>query len=58
MAAITRLYRFPVKGLTPQPVDRLDVRASGAVEGDRVLGFLFADAGEPDETGWRGRRRS
>jgi uncharacterized protein YcbX len=55
MAAITRLYRFPVKGLTPQPVDRLDVRASGAVEGDRVLGFLFADAGEPDETGWRGK---
>lgn len=55
MATITRLYQVPVKGLTPSLVDRLAVAADGAVEGDRVLGFLFADAGEPDEMGWRGK---
>jgi len=54
-ARIAQLYRFPVKGLTPTPADALAVAADGAVEGDRVLGFLFADAGEPDEAGWRGK---
>jgi hypothetical protein len=55
MVAITRLYRFPVKGLTPEPVERLDVRASGAIAGDRVLGFLFANAGEEQRPGWWGK---
>jgi MOSC domain-containing protein len=55
MANITRLYQVPVKGLTPLLVDELAVAADGAVAGDRVLGFLFADAGEPDEAGWRGK---
>jgi hypothetical protein len=55
MAAITRLYRFPVKGLTPEPIDRLEIRASGAVEGDRVLGFLFANAGDEQRPGWWGK---
>jgi hypothetical protein len=55
MATIARLYQVPVKGLTPSLVDQIGVAADGAVEGDRVLGFLFADAGEPDEMGWRGK---
>lgn len=54
-AQITRLYRFPVKGLTPISTEEIAVAADGAVEGDRVLGFLFADAGEPDQSGWRGK---
>lgn len=55
MATIARLYQVPVKGLTPVPVDEIAVADDGAVNGDRVLGFLFADAGEPDEMGWRGK---
>ena len=34
---IARLYRFPVKGMTPHPVEQLSISDSGAVEGDRVL---------------------
>ncbi len=55
MASIARLYQFPMKGLRPIPVEELGIAADGAVTGDRVLGFLFADAGEPDEAGWRGK---
>lgn len=55
MATIARLYQFPMKGLTPSLVDELSVATDGAVAGDRVLGFLFADAGESDESGWRGK---
>jgi len=55
MTTIARLYQVPVKGLTPSLVDELAVAADGAVDGDRVLGFLFADAGEADEAGWRGK---
>jgi uncharacterized protein len=45
MPHVARLFRFPVKGMTPEPRERLRVLESGAVEGDRVLGFLRADAG-------------
>ncbi|MBM3141278.1 MAG: MOSC domain-containing protein [Chloroflexi bacterium] len=49
MPEVVRLYRFPVKGMTPEPRERLRVLASGAIEGDRVLGFLHASAaGAPD----------
>jgi hypothetical protein len=54
-ARVARLYRNPVKGMTPESVDQFDVRASGAVEGDRVLGFLFADAGPEERDGWWGK---
>jgi len=52
MATVSKLYRFPVKGLTPAPTERVSLRADGAIEGDRVLGFLFADAGEEVRPGW------
>ena len=52
MATVSKLYRFPVKGLTPQSVERVSLRADGAIEGDRVLGFLLADAGEEQRPGW------
>jgi hypothetical protein len=55
MATIARLYRFPTKGFTPSPADAIEISATGAVGGDRVLGFLFADAGDPDREGWRGK---
>ena len=49
---VAALYRYPVKGMTPEPVERLSVLANGAVEGDRVLGFLLADAGDPPRGEW------
>ena len=38
--------------MTPEAVERLSVLANGAVEGDRVLGFLLADAGAPPRGEW------
>jgi len=49
---VAALYRYPVKGMTPEPVEQLRVGGDGAVEGDRVLGFLLADAGEPPRGEW------
>ena len=49
---VAALYRYPVKGMTPEAVERLRVAVGGAVEGDRVLGFLLADAGEPPRGEW------
>ena len=45
-AIVTALYRYPVKGFTPEPRESLEVLASGRIRGDRVLAFLLGDAGE------------
>ena len=53
MATVAALYRHPVKGLTPESLERLTALDGGAVDGDRVLGFVFAgDRGEPSRGGW------
>ncbi|MEX2446572.1 MAG: MOSC domain-containing protein [Dehalococcoidia bacterium] len=44
MPEVVALYRYPVKGFTPEPRESLDVLASGRVAGDRVLAFRFGDA--------------
>jgi len=44
--SVARLYRYPVKGLTPEPRELLRVLKSGSIEGDRVLGFLLASAAQ------------
>lgn len=49
---VAALYRHPLKGMAPQPHERLTVLASGPVDGDRVLGLLFANAGDPDFGEW------
>lgn len=48
MAKVVALYRYPVKGFTPQGVDRISVLPGGRVAGDRVLNFRFADAPAAD----------
>ncbi|QEW03882.1 MOSC domain-containing protein [Microbacterium lushaniae] len=48
MPAVTALYRYPVKGFTPERRDELIVQADGRVAGDRVLAFRFAAASEPE----------
>ncbi len=49
MARVTALYRYPVKGFTPQSCERLTVLPGGRVAGDRVLNFRFADAPVADD---------
>jgi uncharacterized protein YcbX len=49
MARVAALYRYPVKGFTPEVCESLTVLTDGRVAGDRVLGVRFADAPEADE---------
>lgn len=48
---VAALYRYPVKGFTPEPCERLTVGEDGRVAGDRVLGFRFANAAVSGD-GW------
>ena len=51
MPKVTALYRYPVKGYTPQRCEYITVLPGGRVAGDRVLNFRFADAPVAD-TAW------
>jgi len=51
MVKVTALYRYPVKGFTPETVESITVLPGGRVAGDRVLNFRFADAPVAD-TAW------
>lgn len=49
MPRVVALYRYPVKGFTPERCERLTVLPEGRVAGDRVLGFRFANSPFADE---------
>jgi uncharacterized protein YcbX len=49
MPRVVALYRYPVKGFTPEECDILTVLDEGRIAGDRALAFRFADSGAPDE---------
>ena len=49
MPRVVALYRYPVKGLTPQSCAALEVLPEGRIAGDRALAFRFADSGLPPE---------
>ena len=51
MPRVVALYRYPVKGFTPESCEHLTVLPEGRVVGDRALAFRFADSGLP-ETAW------
>ena len=51
MPRVAALYRYPVKGFTPESCDTLIVLEEGRIAGDRALGFRFANSGLPD-TAW------
>lgn len=48
MPRVAALYRYPIKGFTPERRDELVVQPDGRIAGDRVLAFRFADAAEPE----------
>ncbi|HEX5369755.1 MAG TPA: MOSC N-terminal beta barrel domain-containing protein [Dehalococcoidia bacterium] len=49
MPHVAALYRYPVKGFTPESRESVTITADGRIAGDRVLGFRFADTPEPDD---------
>ena len=49
MALVVALYRYPVKGLTPESQQVLTIGADGRVAGDRVLGVRLADNPAQDD---------
>ena len=49
MPRVVALYRYPLKGFTPEECDTLTVLSEGRVAGDRVLGIRFADTEAPDD---------
>jgi uncharacterized protein YcbX len=51
MIRVAALYRYPVKGFTPEATDTLTVLESGRIAGDRTLAFRFGDSTLP-ETAW------
>ena len=49
MPHVVALYRYPVKGFTPEECDTLTVLDEGRIAGDRVLGIRFADTEAADD---------
>jgi uncharacterized protein len=49
MTRVVALYRYPLKGFTPEECDTLTVLSEGRIAGDRVLGIRFADTEAPDD---------
>src|SRR3970282_479387 len=49
MPRVIALYRYPVKGFTPEACEALTVLDEGRIGGDRVLGIRFANSGVPDD---------
>ncbi len=52
MPRVVALYRYPVKGFTPETCETLTVLDEGRIAGDRVLAFRLANSGAPDSA-WR-----
>lgn len=48
MPRVVALFRYPVKGFTPEACGTLTVLHEGRIAGDRALGFRFADSAAPD----------
>ena len=53
MPRVVALYRYPVKGFTPEVRTSLDVLPEGRIAGDRALAFRFANSGLPPVKRWR-----
>jgi uncharacterized protein YcbX len=46
---VAGLYRYPVKGFTPEKCETLSIADGGRIAGDRVLGFRFGNATVSDD---------
>lgn len=50
MGRVVALYRYPLKGFTPEECGALTVLDEGRIAGDRVLGIRFANSWVPEDT--------
>ncbi len=56
MPRVVALYRYPVKGFTPEQCEAVNVLDEGRIAGDRVLGVRFGDSGVIDDA-WSEKHR-
>jgi uncharacterized protein len=49
MPHLAALYRYPIKGFTPEACETLTILDEGRIAGDRVLGVRFADTEAADD---------
>src|SRR5919108_3553375 len=49
MPRVAALYRYPVKGFSPEECETLTVLDEGRIAGDRVLGIRFVDSAVADD---------
>jgi uncharacterized protein len=49
MPHVVALYRYPVKGFTPESCECLTVLENGRIAGDRALAFRFGDSPLPED---------
>jgi uncharacterized protein len=53
-AEITALYRYPIKGLTPEPLPRVSLRAGQTLHADRRYAIENGPSGfDPEEPQWK-----
>ena len=50
---ISQLYKYPIKSLTPLKSESLVLNNNGYIDGDRLFGFRFQNAGERDNYEWQ-----
>ena len=50
---ISKLYKYPIKSLTPFESDSLDLNKFGYINGDRLFGFRFQNAGDRNNYEWQ-----
>ncbi len=54
---VARLYRYPVKGLSPETLDVVELLAGGGVPGDRRLALAHGETAiDPDRPTWQPKR--
>jgi uncharacterized protein YcbX len=57
-AYVTALYRYPVKGFSPEPLDRAEIAAGGAIPYDRAYAIENGPSGfDPDAPSYRPKIR-
>ena len=50
---ISQLYKYPIKSLTPLKSESLVLNSNGYIDGDRLFGFRFQNAGARDNYEWQ-----
>ena len=50
---ISKLYKYPIKSLTPFETESLSLNSHGYIDGDRLFGFRFNNSGERTDLTWQ-----